>query len=220
MKTILLILLSFIAGFSFIFLHGQGCPLADLVFKALIIPPLIFVLVVNRKTVMDRTDIMILVGLLLSWSGDMVLQYTFIPGLICFLIAHLMYLTAFFITPGENTFRKRGFLLLLPVIAYGIGLVWFLFDDLGEMKIPVILYAVVILTMLAGAINRLKKVNITSFWIVLAGALLFVISDSAIAINKFSMPFRLSTPVIMSTYIIAQILIVTGYIRQYKDKMD
>jgi uncharacterized membrane protein YhhN len=69
--------------------------------------------------------------------------------------------------------------------------------------------------MLAGAINRIDKVKKKSFWLVLAGAILFVISDSAIAINKFSYKFEYSGLVIMSTYIVAQYLIVTGYINQF-----
>jgi uncharacterized membrane protein YhhN len=219
MKSLVLTILSFIAGFFFIILHGQASPLTDLILKALIIPPLIFVLLVNSKPVMDRIDLLMLTGLLMSWAGDVVLQFTFVPGLICFLLAQLMYLTAFYLTPGENTFRGKGLVLLIPVIVLGIGLVWFLYDDLGSMKIPVFLYAIVILTMLSGAINRFKKVNPASFWLVFAGAFLFVISDSAIAIDKFSVPFRSSTLVIMSTYVIAQVLIVTGYIRQYRDKL-
>jgi uncharacterized membrane protein YhhN len=69
--------------------------------------------------------------------------------------------------------------------------------------------------MLAGAINRIDKVKKKSFWLVLAGAILFVISDSAIAINKFSYHFEYSGIVIMSAYIVAQYLIVTGYIEQF-----
>jgi uncharacterized membrane protein YhhN len=41
---------------------------------------------------------------------------------------------------------------LIPVLLYGVGLCYCLYGDLGEMKVPVILYAFVILTMLAGAI--------------------------------------------------------------------
>jgi uncharacterized membrane protein YhhN len=82
------------------------------------------------------------------------------------------------------------------------------------MKLPVILYAIIILTMLTAAINRKDKVNKVSFYLVLAGAILFVISDSSIAITKFSHPFKSSVIVIMSTYVVAQYLIVIGYIAQ------
>ena len=84
------------------------------------------------------------------------------------------------------------------------------------MRLPVIIYAAVILTMLSGAINRIEKVNRKSYYLVLAGAVLFVISDSSIAINKFSHQFESSGIVIMSTYIVAQYLIVAGYISQFR----
>jgi uncharacterized membrane protein YhhN len=90
-----------------------------------------------------------------------------------------------------------------------------LYSDLAEMRLPVIMYAIVILTMLTGAINRKEKVKKESHYLVLAGAILFVISDSVIAINKFSHQFESSGIVIMSTYIVAQYLIIAGYIYQF-----
>jgi uncharacterized membrane protein YhhN len=112
-----------------------------------------------------------------------------------------------------------GIWFLLPLLLYGAGVIYYLQRDLGEMLMPVTLYTFVILVMVTGAINRLKKVNSTSFWLVLTGAILFLISDSALAINKFGHPFGGSSIVIMSTYLLAQYLIITGYIRQFRDKL-
>lgn len=84
------------------------------------------------------------------------------------------------------------------------------------MRIPVIIYTVIILIMLSGAINRMEKVNKSSFYLVLTGAILFVISDSAIAVNKFSFAFAYSSIIIMSTYAAAQLLIVLGYVKQLR----
>jgi uncharacterized membrane protein YhhN len=160
-------------------------------------------------------------GLLFSWAGDVSLEFSkdnsnmFIPGLACFLMAHVMYFTVFLITPGKNTILKKYIWLLIPVIIYGVILVAYLYKYLGEMRLPVIVYAVVILTMLTGAINRIEKVKKESYFLVLAGAILFVISDSSIAVNKFSHQFDSSGMVIMSTYIVAQYLIVAGYISQF-----
>ena len=95
-------------------------------------------------------------------------------------------------------------------------LIAYLYSGLGEMRLPVLIYTAVILTMLTGAINRKEKANSISYYLILAGAVLFVISDSAIAINKFSYHFEYSGIVIMSTYIMAQYLIVTGYIYQFR----
>ena len=124
-------------------------------------------------------------GLFFSWAGDVVLEFSnnngnmFILGLACFLLAHIMYFTLFFITPGKNSILSNRIWLLIPVIIYGLVLVFYLYADLAEMRLPVIIYAAVILTMLAGAINRIEKVKKKSYYLVLSGAVLFVISDSA-----------------------------------------
>jgi uncharacterized membrane protein YhhN len=144
----------------------------------------------------------------------------FIPGLVCFLLAHVMYFTVFYITPGESVVLSKRVYFVIPVLLYGTGLVYYLYDDLAVMRIPVIIYSVVILTMLTGAINRLEKVNRVSFYLVLTGAILFVISDSVIAIDKFTRHFEYSSIVIMSTYVIAQYLIVSGYIYQFRDNYE
>jgi len=160
-------------------------------------------------------------GLFFSWAGDVILEFSqtngnmFIFGLACFLLAHIMYFTVFIITPGNNCILTNRIYLLIPVIVYGIGLVFYLYDDLNNMRLPVIIYAIVILSMLTGAINRKEKVKKVSYYLVLAGAILFVISDSAIAVDKFSFHFESSHIVIMSTYIVAQYLIVVGYFYQF-----
>ena len=220
MRTKVISLLYFLTGLLFIILQNQSSFFISLLFKALIIPILIIILVVNIKheaVVMNR---LFFAGLFFSWAGDIVLEFShinnsyFIPGLICFLTAHIMYFTVFIITPGKNTIFRNNIYLLIPVITYGVLLICFLYDDLMDMRIPVIIYSVVILSMLSGAINRIGKVGRSSFYMVLIGAILFVISDSLIAINKFSCHFRLAEILVMSTYISAQYLIVRGYLKQ------
>jgi uncharacterized membrane protein YhhN len=222
MKSKVISLLYFLIGTIYTIFQDRFPFYPGLVIKALIIPTLMTLLLVNIKPLSIRLYILILAGLFFSWAGDVILEFSqkdggfFIPGLISFLLAHVMYLTVFLKTPGRNSILKNRFYLLIPVLLFGAGLVYYLYDDLGSMRIPVILYATVILTMLTTALNRIEKVNRASFQMVLVGATLFVISDSGIAINKFSHPFEYSGIIIMSTYIIAQYLIVTGYIRQFR----
>jgi uncharacterized membrane protein YhhN len=214
-------ILYFVIGFIQIIFQNQASFYLGFIAKALIIPVLLMLLLLNINPLTNRLHGFMIAGLLFSWAGDIILEFSesngnmFIPGLACFLIAHIMYITVFVITPGKNSILNNRILLLLPVIIYGVGLVLYLYGDLNEMKLPVIVYAIVILFMLAGAINRIDKVKKQSFLLVLAGAILFVISDSAIAINKFSYKFEFSGIVIMTTYIVAQYLIVTGYIDQF-----
>lgn len=213
-------LLYFGVSIAFIVLETMGSVYPGIAVKALIIPVLIWMYLRFIKGEANRFHRLIIIALVFSWIGDVTLQLVqfredfFLIGLGSFLIAQLIYMFAFFSTSGANILRKRIY-LALPVVIYGILILWLLWDGLGDMMIPVTVYCIVILTMLLGAINRKSKVNPQSFQLVLFGAILFVISDSLIAINKFTQPFELARITIMSAYVTAQFLIAIGCLRQY-----
>jgi len=224
MKNLVISILYAIIGIIAIILLEQPSFYPGFTAKALITPVLVILFIVNLNPFTNRLHWFMIAGLFFSWVGDITLEFTgknenyFIIGLVCFLLAHIMYLAVFIITPGNNSIFRKRIYLVLPVLIYGISLVSYLYNDLGEMRMHVIIYAVVIISMLIGAINRKDKVNKISFYMVLTGVILFVISDSAIAINKFSYHFDSSGIVIMLTYISAQYFIVSGYILQYGNK--
>lgn len=222
MKTRILSALYFAVSLLFIIIEMNAGNNIAIINKALIMPLLAVILIINMRPSYMRMDILIIAGLFFSWAGDIFLELPdsevmFVPGLASFLLAHVMYLTVFFSTKGKNFIILKRPFLLLPVIIYGVVLISYLHNSLGDMRLPVIVYAVVILTMLSGAINRYKKVNSRSYNMVLAGAILFVLSDSMIAVNKFSFSIPSARIFIMTTYVIAQYLIVTGYIKQSKE---
>jgi uncharacterized membrane protein YhhN len=222
MKKTIISTLYFLTGLlSIIFLQKTSF-LPGFIFKALLIPFLMILFFMSTDNSAGKLHKFFFAGLFFSWAGDILLEFHdemgtyFILGLGCFLIAHIMYLTVFLSTAGENTIKGNGILLVIPVFLYLAILMIYLYPHLGEMRLPVIIYAIVILSMLAAAINRKAKVSKISFYLVLAGAVLFVISDSAIAVNKFGNQFEYSDIIIMSTYILAQYLILKGYLAQYK----
>ena len=223
MKKAIIFILYFLNGTICLILQNQGAFWPGFISKALIIPLLMILFLTSFKNIKNRIYIILFAGLVFSWAGDMALELSskngniFVLGLACFLFAHISYILVFLLTPGKNYIQKHRLYILIPVVFYGIVLVSFLYKYLSDMRIPVILYTIVILTMLAGAINRKEKVNLMSYTMVLAGAIFFVISDSVIAINKFSNKFESAETIIMSTYIIAQYLIVSGYIFQFRD---
>jgi uncharacterized membrane protein YhhN len=227
MKRSVITIIYFITGVIYIIIQKHTSFGAGLLIKALILPFLMLLFLQNLKLSGKLLNRLMFTGLIFSWAGDVILELSkvnvnmFVAGLLCFLMAHIMYFTVFITTPGKNSVLSNRLWLLLPVMIYGIALVTYLYGDLAGMKVPVIIYAIVILSMLSGAIYRKGKVNQLSYRLVLIGAILFVISDSAIAVNKFSLPFASSGIVIMSTYILAQYLIVTGYISQFmQEKPD
>jgi uncharacterized membrane protein YhhN len=98
----------------------------------------------------------------------------------------------------------------LPFILAGTGLVVILYPVLGDLKIPVMIYALVLTLMVLNALFRYGRTSMKSFLLVFLGAILFMASDSMLAINKFLQPFSGAGVWIMLTYCVAQFLIVEG----------
>jgi uncharacterized membrane protein YhhN len=163
----------------------------------------------------------ILSALVFSWIGDILLMWShlFVYGLGAFLMAHVCYIIGFKIaqrklgTAVQVNFVK-SFFYNLPIYLAAAFIYYLIHPNLGSMRIPVIAYMVVIVTMVATARERFKKCNQSSFWQVFIGAIFFFISDGAIAISRFFNEFAESGILIMGTYAIAQLLIVMG-IRSY-----
>ena len=184
--------------------------------KPLIIPllGLTYYFSLDKKPSMWKDAV--LLALLFSWFGDILLQKEsmFVPGLICFLTAHIFYIYFFVRTSSANTsyFKLRP-VMLIAVLAYLIEFMYLLWPSLGAMKLPVLIYGITISTMLSAAIWQYQKLDDRTSLFLIIGATLFVTSDSILAINKFSSPFETAGVFIMTTYILAQLFIVLGAIR-------
>jgi uncharacterized membrane protein YhhN len=97
-------------------------------------------------------------------------------------------------------------------------MIFTLFPKLGPLKIPVLVYAIVITTMLYFAFKGSLKWDKKAGDSVLLGALFFVSSDSILAFNKFYSPIPLNSFLIMATYIAAQYFIVNGILNLNEKK--
>jgi uncharacterized membrane protein YhhN len=164
-----------------------------------------------------RVDYFLLAAIVFSCLGDILLMFEgqFIFGLASFLIAHMSYIFAFLKDNKGFVFNKKDRLIpALLVIALGVGFIFYLLPYLGSLKIPVLVYSSVILTMLLTTLNRWKSVRLESFQWVFMGAILFILSDSLLAVNKFAEPFSFAGLLIMLTYGIGQYFIVEGYLKK------
>ena len=108
---------------------------------------------------------------------------------------------------------KCKIFLLLPVLVYYAILMTVLSPWLGDMKLPVRVYGVVICFMLMLALHMPYIQDKKAGLLMMSGALLFVLSDSVLAMNKFYKPFKEADIIIMITYGIAQLSIVQGAIK-------
>ena len=137
------------------------------------------------------------------------LEHKFIQGLASFLVAHIFYVIAFnnYSVITEISHSQPKWQLILPFIVYG-GLVYqYLSENLGKLKIPVVIYISVISLMGISALNRMIQINDTSSYYALAGALIFIISDTILSINKFKSKFIQAEFLLLTTYYTAQLLI-------------
>jgi uncharacterized membrane protein YhhN len=136
-------------------------------------------------------------------------------------MAHICYIIGFKVAQqnpfviGQVNFI-RLFFLNLPIYIFAAFTYYLIRGGLGQMQIPVIIYLIVIVMMATTARERYLKTNRSSFWQVMAGAILFLISDAVLAINMFFKSFPESGVLVMGTYITAQLLIVRGVLAHSK----
>lgn len=191
--------------------------------KALLLPILLVTFFLSTAAFKGTTRNLVMAALLFSWAGDVLLLFQeknssfFLAGLVSFLIAHLCYIFSFTRSVRTNNVSliSRKPLVVLPFVLYGVGFFWLIHGGLGEMMMPVIAYESIILLMGLTALNRYQRVDPKSFRQVFTGALLFMISDSLLAVNKFYFPFFFSSFFIMLTYVLAQYFIVSGMVQYF-----
>lgn len=119
-------------------------------------------------------------GLVLSALGDVLLEVPghFVAGLATFLGAHLAYTAAF--VREERRWRIGR---ALPFALWLLGAFVWIRPGLGEMTVPVVVYMLAIGTMMWRAAARWG--DHAGARAALAGAVLFGLSDTLIAIDRF-----------------------------------
>lgn len=188
--------------------------------KPMLMPVLILMILQSKTLALGKW--LLINGLFFSFLGDVFLLYEFknalffIFGLAAFLITHICYIIYFLqIKSQQVSLLKIKPWLIVLIAAYGIGLVTILYSSLDDLKIPVMVYALVICVMLVCSLHVFYKTGRPANVCFVMGALLFVMSDSLLAINKFLLPFQLAGLFVMLTYCTAQYLIVSGHLKRH-----
>jgi len=192
--------------------------------KPFMMPALILVFTSDKLYEKTSNKLQLIVALIFSWGGDVLLMLTgkypilFIAGLVSFLIAHVFYISIFAASLQQLAQLRFIGWKATPALLYIAVLLSILIPALqqhpasGILTPSILAYALVIGTMLLTALNR-KVASTSSYRWVLVGAVLFVLSDSMIAINRFVSPFAGAGFAIMSTYLVAQYMIVKGHLK-------
>jgi len=149
---------------------------------------------------------LVLAGLMCSLLGDIALaapKEWFMAGLVAFLAAQIFYMLAFRPRPGHSVSAGA----FLPFVFYGLLMYFLLAPGLGKLKIPVLVYIGAITIMAGFAAGRFVDLGGTRPFLAFAGAVLFMISDSVLAYDRFGRKMGPAQTIILGTYFPAQLLI-------------
>ena len=166
----------------------------------------------------ENGSLLLFAALAMSAIGDAFLSRegdrAFLGGLAGFLAAHLVYIGLFATTGGGSdiitaeTWRAAIAVVMLVCAIAMIGLLWRRVTP--ALRLPIVVYVAGIAVMGLAALT-------TNSVFVIAGALLFMVSDCLLAAERFLMsaisPYRSSMRVaVWALYYVAQALITLGFI--------
>ena len=222
MKGKSLIILEYLLLITYLALfHWNKSPFTLAVFvKTLLMPVLIVLLVINTARY-NLLSIGTLLALIASTSGDLFMELNqlndkfFLPGLGSFLLAHIFYIITFSYKLKINNIQNKNYTILAILLLTATALVALLWPHLGQMKIPVIIYALIITSVTYIAYLHCQQFTgkiCAVFW----GALIFLISDAALSITLFITQYPLHREANMILYVTGQTLIVLGILQTTK----
>lgn len=148
-------------------------------------------------------------ALFFSLLGDIFLldkEGQFLLGIGAFLVTQILFIIL--VLKRSSAFSKSNLIFsTIPFLIYLVLLMRTLAPELDDLFYPVLIYGSVISVFGITALNyHLNQRNAESL-ILLTGALLFIASDSMIALNKFYSPHMIYPVAIMLSYALAQYLI-------------
>lgn len=230
MSRILLVLFLLL---SLVNLYAEQQDITGLIFvsKPLLLTVLSLWFYLEVRPLHSKTARLVLAGLIFSIGGDTLLMFVengpkderfFLLGLGSFLIAQLCYLAGFVSFPGAN---RKGLVIqkplwAIPFMVYLLAFMGLLWPNIpGPMRIPVGIYSLAIVGMATAAYNLRSLLSQKVFMGLMAGVLLFVLSDSLIALDRFMADsFAIPNPriSIMFTYLLGQYFIASRAARFLK----
>lgn len=173
------------------------------------VPALAIALLLIKQRSNDKAFLLMGVGFIASAAGDVFLDLDrsgyFVQGLGSFLVAHILYTLALLRFRGPLAGRKIYLSLVILLASSMLALV---FPKLGKLAVPVTAYILVIATMTSVACLHKSKNFMVTY-----GAIIFMCSDSLIAIDKFLVPLSWSHLAIMITYFTGNYMIGMGFYR-------
>jgi uncharacterized membrane protein YhhN len=204
MLTYILMLLVIVSAFIHIRAEYRGPRQHIYIFKTLTMVFILLIAILGQAA-LPFYKYMIIAGLIFSLAGDIFLMLAtdrFVAGLVAFLLAHLFYIAAF-----ASEISTLIWWPLIPFVIFGTVIYIILVSSLGKLKLPVLIYVAVILIMAWLAWERWSQTGHIGALLASIGAVLFIVSDAILAMDRFLGTFKLARALNLTTYFAAQLLI-------------
>ncbi len=177
--------------------------------KPLIMPLITLFYLMNAGTVSP----LLLLAFAGGWLGDIFLLFDgtreFIMGLLFFLTGHILYIFVFIgLNDNFSAAALQYRIFIIPCFFYLIAAYYVLKTKAGILLWPSLLYVLVLLIMVFTAgLSFFEWGFSLSFWTLLCGAMMFLLSDSLLGIKQFTTRIKKNSTLVMQTYMTAQALI-------------
>lgn len=162
-------------------------------------------------------------AIVFTWIGDiMFLLYVknflfFFAGISAYFAAHIFLLFAFSKATFSEKIKFHFSIVPLIALAYTVLMGYLIVPYLdGVIQVPISLYVLSTLFLVIYAWYRKPQTNTESFLWVFLGVILIVISDSVLAINRFSNTVPYAQYITTICFIVAHWLIINGLIKHFK----
>jgi uncharacterized membrane protein YhhN len=172
------------------------------VLKGLLMPALLLWVLAAARGAAPRW---LVLGLVLATVGDIAIDVDLVAGLVGFLLMQLAYVVGFLRAGAARDLRRRWW-AAAAYATFCVGVNVALGPSLGELRLPALVYSVVICTMAALAAGMNARVGI--------GAALFVLSDALIAAGEAGLQVPLRSALVMPTYLLGQWCIASGWLQR------
>lgn len=185
--------------------------LGELLTKPFLMPTLLLVYLYSTT----KLNLFVVFALVCGFLGDVFLlkrEKFFVAGVMAFLFGHILYILALIKSISFIQVPMPIFIFILPYIFFGVVVYKRLGNSLKAIKGYALIYIIIILAMSFSSLLRIRSITSYQFWMPFIGSILFIISDSILAMNEFKKNKKNKGAYVMLTYVTAQLLIVAGFV--------
>ena len=181
--------------------------------KAFLMPALLAVYLGSCLALNTGPNFFVILALAAGFAGDVLLQHPgifFMLGLFAFLLGHAFYIGALLVPLPPYTAWLPASAVLYAL--FGALIYRRLWPNIRKFRVPILLYLIVELLMGIAAITRAGGSALPAALLLTGGSVLFIVSDSLLALALFVERKKWHDFTIMATYLAGQGLLAAAFL--------